>query len=224
MNLFVIPILMVCLFSTIHSFAATEPTFSPPAVGKNYKSFIPKGWFLLSRKHLKPSSSLAFGDLNHDGIKDVVMVISDSKADESGTSENVRKLVVLFGEKHGGYRFSGAYEKILLCQMCGGQEDPFNSIRIIRGVIVVKHSGGSGNNRWDRTHKWQLRDQSWYLIGHTRRGYFDEIFYISETNDENLLTGTRIVTKIDHGEKTIIKSNVQGLRPLNMNSYDIDID
>ncbi|MFZ4859299.1 MAG: hypothetical protein ACOYL3_23220 [Desulfuromonadaceae bacterium] len=224
MKLFVIPILIACLFSTIHSLAATEPTFSPPAVGKNYNTFIPKGWFLLSRKHLKASSSLAFGDLNHDGINDVVMVISDTKADESGISENSRKLVILLGEKLGGYRFSGAYEKVLLCQGCGGQGDPFSNIQIIRGVIVVKHSGGSGNNRWDRTHKWQLRDQSWYLIGHTSRGYFDEISYTSETNDDNFLTGKRIITKIDHGKKTILKSNVQGLRPLKMNSFDIDID
>jgi hypothetical protein len=85
-------------------------------------------------------------------------------------------------------------KEAVLCKDCGGVfGDPFVGIKIIRGVIVIDHYGGS-RNRWGYTHRWRYQDGDWFLVGLTSRQE-DILEGTSEVTDINLITGNRIVEK-----------------------------
>jgi hypothetical protein len=180
----VITITLLAAFAAVPAFSST-PVF--PESGISAEAFVPSGWKIMAQ---------AEGDLNKDGIPDAALVLRESAEEKEGadTADMKRILVILFGASSGGYKLSATSKEAVLCKDCGGVfGDPFVGIKIVRGVIVIDHYGGS-RNRWGYTHRWRYQDGDWFLVGLTSRQE-DILEGTSEVTDINLITGNRIVEK-----------------------------
>ncbi len=137
---------------------------------KPFPSFIPSHYDTLYR-------GVAKGDLNKDGIEDVVLALYHKM--EKEPIENVevdsvpeRRLIVLFGSKT-GYVKATESSAALLCKECGGVfGDPFVGIEIHKKVLEVRHYGGSAW-RWGLLHKFRFQKDQFYLIGRTSTSFWN---------------------------------------------------
>ncbi len=138
------------------------------AQSKNIYSFIPDNYDTLS---------LTNGDLNKDGLEDVVFALFHKMEKEDIENVNVdsipsRLLIVLFGSKS-GYIKAVKSATALLCKYCGGVfGDPFNGVSIAKNVLTISHYGGSAW-RWSFDHKFRLQKDDFYLIGQTHYSYWN---------------------------------------------------
>ena len=168
----------------------------------------------------------ARGDLNKDGIEDIVLALyhhsEDSSETGSGTDEiPPRKLLVLFGSKS-GYVKAAESSASILCKNCGGIfGDPFAGISISKNVLTIHHYGGSAW-RWGYTHKFRFQGGGFYLIGKTSTSYWnvehcdqlDEMAGL-EYEDINYVTGSYEKKKISTECKLLLnKKGKQKLQPL----------
>ncbi len=151
----------------------------------SYSAFIPAHYTLLSS---------AEGDLNDDSISDAALVLkSESEdADESETSTDdypPRLLVVLAGQKAGGYTQIVSSERAVLCKQCGGVfGDPFESITIDKGGdLEINHYGGS-RDRWGYTHVFEWKNSNLYLVSQDV-GSLDNLLLTDENTHTNFETG-----------------------------------
>jgi hypothetical protein len=123
-------------------------------------TFIPKNYML---------KDTVRGDLNLDGIKDLILVLN--KEDEEQTSDVIenpekRLMLILLGQKNNTYQKARQSENAIYCYDCGGMlGDPFQKITIKDGEFAIEHFGGS-SWRWARTSKFKyIKDsEDWYLI------------------------------------------------------------
>lgn len=180
-------------------------------VGLGVLSLIPEGWDI--RENDEGILELQQADLNKDGVNDLVLVI---EKDKSTNEVPERALMIAMANKNHGYLESIiGYNTILKSDEGGVWGDPFASVSVDNGVVILNHYGGS-NWRWYSTYKFRFQDDDMYLIGATIGSYFtgnttkenaDEIDY-------NLSTGDYIQKKTDEdGNRKSIKEN-RGIREL----------
>ena len=121
---------------------------------KDFRQFVPKDFTILD------SSS---GDLNRDGIKDMVMILKNKF--EKFNYDTTRPLILLQGNKNGQFRLISRNDHVVLCLGCGGVfGDPYQGITIKKGFFSIEHYGGSGW-RWTRivTFKYNAVKKQFYL-------------------------------------------------------------
>lgn len=193
-----------------------------PSGAKSTVDFIPKGYELLGE---------AKGDLNNDSLEDVVMVLkSELENSDSIISDSLppRILVVAF-KFRGAYKLELASTKAILSRVSGGAYgDPFESIEIKKGIINVKHYGGS-SWRWGFIHKFRLQKGKLLLIGREHESYFngamcEELnrFQPSKRQSINYLINNMITEKVPEEEckiitkKKVIKINLEELKSFNV--------
>lgn len=169
-----------------------------PEETKDIYSLIPSGWEVLNKDE---KQALVEGDLNKDGFNDIGAVIEEvkPKADEAPQ----RALLIALGHEDNNYSLSIIADHVILKADEGGVwGDPFDSISIDRGSIVVSHYGGS-NWRWFNTYRFRYQDNDWYLIGATTGEYFTGSATEEEANvqDYNLLTGEYVIKETDESGK-----------------------
>lgn len=175
------------LFLLVFFSTSVASEYTIPGKGPDVKAFVPAGFLIMEQ---------AKGDLNKDGIPDVVLVLKNKAEDRKNmdTEEIHRLLVIIFGVQGGGYTLSASSKEAILCKTCGGvYGDPFASVKIVRGTIVIDHYGGS-RERWGYTHRWRFQEGGWFLIGLTSRTE-DTGNGASEVTDTNLVTGDCTVEK-----------------------------
>ncbi|WDV46430.1 hypothetical protein PV797_01735 [Clostridiaceae bacterium M8S5] len=188
---------------------------------QDIESFIPKGWEVL-KKYEK--LAISKGDLNKDGIMDKAFVI-----EQSNQSEDVplRNLLIVFGNKNNTYELSIKAEKAILNEIEGGTfGDPFESISIDRGSVLLKFFGGS-SSKWHRYFRFRYQDNGWFLIGFTEGSYEfigDSMDCIED--DYNLITGDYIGEIVEDGKVKTVKKNIGKKQLLNLkdfvaNEYDV---
>lgn len=105
----------------------------------------------------------AFGDINKDGIKDLVVILRNKY--EKFNTDTTRPLLLLQGDKKGQYKLIARNDSVVLCMGCGGLHgDPYQGITIKKGYFSIEHFGGSGW-RWTRiiTFKYDLRTEQFIL-------------------------------------------------------------
>lgn len=156
------------------------------------------------------------GDLNKDGIEDVVLALSpvwekvEGGLEKSGIdSIPQRLLIILFGTKT-GYEQSVITSKAIMCKDCGGIfGDPFAGIAIIGNVLEIYHYGGS-NWRWSYTHKFRYQGNGFYLIGRKSISYWNVMnceklddFAGTDYEDINFITGQFEIKKISEDCKLL---------------------
>lgn len=201
-----IPGTIALLFLLVFFSTSVASEYTIPGKGPDVKAFVPAGFLIMEQ---------AKGDLNKDGIPDVVLVLKNKAEDRKNmdTEEIHRLLVIIFGVQGGGYTLSASSKEATLCKTCGGvYGDPFASVKIVRGTIVIDHYGGS-RERWGYTHRWRFQEGGWFLIGLTSRTE-DTGNGASEVTDTNFVTGDRTVEKNPPSGKTRTTRSKVPVKPL----------
>ncbi|AJS59368.1 hypothetical protein [Paenibacillus sp. IHBB 10380] len=180
---------------------------------KDILSIIPVGWKILD--DLDGEQAIAKGDLNKDGLADVVAVIEAIDSDSSEEA-SPRSLIIAFGNKDHTYSLSIKAETAILRANEGGVwGDPFESITIDRGSVLLSFYGGS-NWRWFSSYRFRFQKDDWYLIGATLGSYFTGTTTSenADVEDYNLLTGDYVFKKADDKGKPKISTGNRGKKKL----------
>lgn len=168
----------------------TTPKSIPP-----FDLEIPKGHTLLSQ---------VSGDLNKDGVDEKIVVLNNGIISDFGEE----RTILIFKADNGAWkmwkRTTGA---ILPSENGGMMGDPFQSIGVENGALVINHFGGS-RLKWEYTHRFRFQNNNWELIGAASVAYTpcEE----EQTFDYNLSSGNVIYKDFEltckNGEKETIKA------------------
>lgn len=213
---FILIPLTLCLFSRLSQAQAIANKLQQ--TGKTLQEFIPQEWSVKAK---------AEGDLNKDGLNDIAAVLINDTMEKNNTDETdlTRLLIILFKNSDGTLKLSAASEKAILCNSCGGVfGDPFESIKIEKGVLVISHYGGS-SDRWAYVHRFRFQDGDWFLIGRTETNMNVNTLE-GKSVDENLITGLAITeTTAKGGKKTNTTQTKMPVKPLiKLKNFDINKD
>jgi hypothetical protein len=112
--------------------------------------------------------ALESGDLNADGRKDFILVVSDVVPDNAPYEEGAgeRSVMILVRESNGGLTLAGRNDLVAMCKNCGGVfGDPFAGVSIRGTRFTVSNYGGS-NSRWsyEYTFDYSRRDRNWQVV------------------------------------------------------------
>lgn len=149
-------------------------------ISLSQESITPKGYSVL--KEIQ-------GDLNKDSIPEKVIVYNTSDSTDFG---NIREIQILKKENGNWVLLEKSRNAILKSEEGGVLGDPFESIYIKKGVLIINHFGGS-NSKWSKTDKYRFNGSKFELIG-TKISNGMSCEYL-ETIDFNLLTGKIIYSK-----------------------------
>lgn len=177
---------------------------------KDINTLIPFGWGVLIQDDEPVTTE---GDLNKDGITDIAMIIEQLQPNTEEAPE--RSLLIAFGTND-SYSLSIIADKVILKSDEGGVwGDPFESLSIDRGSVVVSDYGGS-NWRWYNKYRFRFQDNEWYLIGVTMGEYFSGNATQEEANEQdyNLLTGDYIIKKTNEDGKMTTERGNRGKKQL----------
>src|SRR5215831_19383679 len=151
----------IIVFGAQLSFAQDQvkrPPLAVPESAESAAALVPKGWRL-------EQSTLTQVDLNGDGRPDAAFVISNGGADDPAPVKHV--LVLALRGSDGKLHRSVVNDAAVLDGDEGGVfGDPFQELKVERGVVVITHYGGS-RDRWGFTHRYRFQNQQWTLIGLT---------------------------------------------------------
>ena len=128
-------------------------------VPNEVKQFVDQG---------KVPVALETGDLNADGRKDFILVISEVVPEnapyEEGDGE--RSVLILVRDSSGSLSLAARNDLVAMCKRCGGAfGDPFEGV-VIKGTgFTVMNYGGSAD-RWSYsyTFNYSRRDRTWQLV------------------------------------------------------------
>ena len=147
--------------------------------GEGVSDFVPAGWQIID--------SVAYGDLNKDGLKDAAFVIQfkdtltewmynfETQKYDIEEQSTPRILVILFQHKDGWFHLAAQNNDFILRFDEGGAfGEPFNGLEIKNGALSISFYGGS-RERWGAKYIFRFQDNDWFLIGAT-----------SEVRDANL--------------------------------------
>lgn len=151
----------------------------------------PEGYVILEEKE---------GDLDKDGIPEKVVVFNTNDSTDVGT---IREIQVYKKSGNKWELLTSSKNAIGKSEDGGMGGDPFESIEIKGGVLIINQSGGS-SWKWFKTDKYRFQNGRFQLIGvinnYGRPGeYFENI-------DFNLLTGKLVFKKeYENDEQKIYK-------------------
>jgi hypothetical protein len=160
------------------------------------------------------SNNYAFGDLNKDGFKDLVLAVekAPTNASADGSSFGAREIRIYLGKADGTVElFARSTKAVLRADEGGMMGEPLNEVSIgAKGVVTVTVSGGAGD-KWMASQKFQMRNGKMVLIGRTDYSMEQTANGMNtETTDTNLITGDQIIKRqiISERENRPVKENV----------------
>jgi len=194
-----------CFFFTIASFAQQTVETNPPAHEIDSYKFPQTITSLASLRATFPkrvdTSAVVTGDLNNDGIQDLVVVVSypytvDYPDDMPYDGDAMVPLAVYLGTKD-GYSLLVQSNNAILCQGCGGVfGNPFSGLEINKNnQLQIYHYGGS-SERWAYTDTYEYRKDNMYLVAN--------LFTNSTTHN---LSYTSVSTNYLTGQQETVWSN-----------------
>jgi hypothetical protein len=178
--------------------------FSYPSVvtnGHSLVGFIPSGWALIDS---------AFGDLNNDNRKDAVIVLQkrDSvlliNSDNDTIVTQPRMLLVLFNNSFDDNFYLKEQSNSFILRHDNPQmDDPFQEIRIEKGVLIITFQLFYSIGSWyitDGSYKFRFQDNQFYLVGADYRS-FHRGTHDSEDYSYDFLSKKRSLIKESGNEK-----------------------
>jgi hypothetical protein len=130
------------------------------------------------------------GDLDKDDIDELVVVYNEVMEAQDGVYK--RPLIIYKKNDEEWVEWKRSDQALYNSDGGGVLGDPYDGIEIRKGILEVRHFGGS-NSKWRFTDKYRFQDEAFYLIGYTHFSwrpcnYFEEV-------DFNLSTGKMNVKK-----------------------------
>jgi hypothetical protein len=136
---------------------------------------IPEGYAVKAQAH---------GDLDNDGLDELVVVYTTNGKDEL---DGFIRDVHVYKYENEKYVKWYSSETVALGSNSGGMMgDPFDGLEINNGVILIKHWGGS-SWKWSTVYKFRQQNGDLKLIGHTSD--YGKIGEYWTSYDWNLNTG-----------------------------------
>lgn len=132
------------------------------------------------------------GDLNNDGIDELVVAYNTEKENEDNFENVQRELVIYKKEKNEWAVWIKSNDALYGSRDGGMMGDPFEGIEIKKGLLFVSQNGGS-SWKWGHTDKYRYQDGNFYLIGYSSN-YGKPCEYWTDVNF-NLSIGKMIVKK-----------------------------
>jgi hypothetical protein len=140
--------------------AAAAAQNDPVKVPDEVKPFVAKDMIPIA---------LETGDLNGDGRKDAILVLSkptrsDGTFDEAGMDD--RQTLILARDASGKLTLAARNDHVTYCHSCGGvMGDPFAGLTIKGTTFTIDNYGGS-NDRWavEFSFAYSKRDNNWQLV------------------------------------------------------------
>jgi hypothetical protein len=148
-------------------FLLTSAVIVSTAFGQDDTVKVPDEVKPFVEKPLVPIA-LESGDLNGDGRKDFILVLSEVIKDDAEWEEGggARSVLILVRGADNKLLVAGRNEEAAMCKNCGGVfGDPFAGVSIKGTSFTVSNYGGS-NDRWayDYTFAYSRRDNNWQLV------------------------------------------------------------
>lgn len=111
--------------------------------------------------------ALEDGDLNGDGLRDVLLVLErqPERVAVDPVEDGQRSLLILLRRSDGSLDLAKRNDRVILCASCGGIfGDPFVAVKAGNRGFTIFHYGGS-NWRWSTEYRFQhsRRDDTWQL-------------------------------------------------------------
>lgn len=132
------------------------------------------------------------GDLNMDGIDELVVAYDTDKESEDTFESVPRELIIYKKEKNEWVVWKKSKDALYGSRDGGMMGDPFGEIEIKKGLLLVSQNGGS-SWKWGHTDKYRYQNGAFYLIGYSSS--YGKICEYWTDVDFNLLTGKMIVKK-----------------------------
>ena len=164
---------------------AQELKITIPMTAKDPEGFAPKGWEI---------DAVEKGDLNGDKIDDAAIVMTKPEVMENDTLKESSKrfLVLVFGDGSQFKRTAFSDEAALDKDEGGAMGDPFQDLKIEKGIVTINYYGGSAW-RWGVTERYRWQQNRWMLIGATY-----ESFHATEPDETGSVTDTNLSTGFVH--------------------------
>lgn len=162
------------------------------------------GTFCFAQKEFQPIGSAIIdsidGDLDGDKIPEKVIVYDTKDTTDMGT---VREIQVL-KKKGGKWSILEKSRNVILESKGGGMMgDPYQSIEIKKGILLITQAGGS-SWKWGYTDKYRFQNGHFELIGYSSSSGKPEEYWTDV--DFNLSTGQLIFAKEVENTKEYGKS------------------
>ena len=134
----------------------------------------------------------AFGDLDKDGIDELVIAYNTKSKDEE-ISEGVPRELIIYKKVNTNWTVWQKSMQALYGSRDGGMMgDPFGDISIEKGVLNISQNGGS-SWKWSHIDKYRYDGKTFRLIGYVSNSGKPCEYW--ESVDFNLVTGKIIVKK-----------------------------
>jgi hypothetical protein len=157
--------------------------FSPSAMPGAPQLPVPYGWSVLN-------NGVARGDLNRDGRSDLAIAIRTGDEEKRFAVQKLmrRRLIVFFRQPDGSLRHVFTNATAVLGRDEGGvMGDPFQSLGIVHGALVLEHMGGSRES-WEYVHRYRYQAGVWRLI-RLRKAQHDRLNQDSAYRETNFSIG-----------------------------------
>lgn len=162
----------IFLFLAIFSFPlfGQEESITLNNEGQNLQDLVPVNWRILKK---------AKGDLNNDGLEDLVFAIQNTDSTNIKTNEgfgadwvdlNPRVLGIYFGTNSGGFTKKLQSNDFIIKKERPTMDEPLSSIYIDKnGILMIRFhfwfsAGTSGTS--NRTYKFRFHENAFKLIGY----------------------------------------------------------
>jgi len=175
---------------------------------ENWKDFLPKG---------QKSDTITSGDLNKDGMEDLVIVYQPEKLLKKENSP-ARTLRILLKQSDGNYQLFAESNGAVAGESMNNTY--FSGLEIKKGLLIINHDFIRGGS----VHKYRFQNGGFYLIG--AESHYGDASYHSGV-DYNLSTGKYISTydNWDDNKDLPKSSKKQGIKKLttlpNIETFEI---
>ena len=136
--------------------SSQDSSDEPPRIPTVTNPSVPSPKGLRNFKEVK-------GDLDGDGNEDLLIAYETDKQTDFGKERQIH----IFKKEDKKWKLQKKFTGPLLPSDHGGMMgDPFQDIKIKKGVIIIEQSGGS-RDKWSYVHRFRKQNNSWLLIGAT---------------------------------------------------------